>query len=180
MQGNQPALIKANQHTRRAITWKVCSHFPQALPHWAAQRHANRPTPLCPQKVGSNSTTLGFVHYPSANREPAHCRRHCGKIRVRLSVDFSQEPFRRVLVYHKRCMAYYCVPPNFFHHIFLVRSSRTCSTIGAKIPRQCTIENCVSLQRRTHFRPQTFHRYLTTYGSGQHTRKCTPNSKIQR
>jgi hypothetical protein len=29
------------------------------------------------------------------------------------------------------------------------------------------------------FRPQTFHRYLTTYGPGQHPRKCTPNSKIQ-
>src|ERR1039458_4834418 len=32
----------------------------------------------------------------------------------------------------------------------------TCSPIGAKIPRQCTIENCASLQRRTHFRPANF------------------------
>jgi hypothetical protein len=63
--------------------------------------------------------------------------------------------------------------------IFLVRSSQTCTLIGAKIPRQCTIEKCVSLQRRTHFRPQTFHRSLTTCGPGQHPRKCTPNSKIQ-
>src|ERR1019366_5381230 len=52
--------------------------------------------------------------------------------------------------------------PNFFHHIFLVRSSQTCTPIDAKIPRQCTIENCASLQKRTHFRPQTFHRFLTT------------------
>jgi len=67
-----------------------------------------------------------------------------------------------------------------FHHIFLVRPSQTCSPIGAKIPRQCTIENCASLQRRTHFRSQTFHRYLTTYGQDQHPRKCTPNRKIKR
>src|ERR1035438_5039601 len=40
--------------------------------------------------------------------------------------------------------------PNLFHHIFLVRSSQTCTAIGAKIPRQCTIENCARLQRRTH------------------------------
>ena len=39
-------------------------------------------------------------------------------------------------------------PPNFFHHIFLVRSSQTYTTVAAKIPRQCTIENCASLQRR--------------------------------
>src|ERR1039457_6389599 len=69
--------------------------------------------------------------------------------------------------------------PNLFHHIFLVRSSQTCTAIGAKIPRQCTIENCARLQRRTRFGPQTFHRYLTTYGPGQHPRKCTPNRKIQ-
>src|ERR1035438_6620795 len=51
---------------------------------------------------------------------------------------------------------------NFFHHIFLVRSSQTCTTIGATIPRQCIIEKCASLQRRTRFRLQTFHCYLTT------------------
>jgi hypothetical protein len=56
----------------------------------------------------------------------------------------------------------HCVPPNFFHHIFLVRSSLTCTTIAAKIPRQCTIENCARLQRRTRFRPQTFTCSLTT------------------
>jgi len=53
------------------------------------------------------------------------------------------------------------VPPNFFHHIFPVRSSQTCTTIAAKIPRQCTIENCASLQRRTRFRPQPFTCSLT-------------------
>jgi hypothetical protein len=60
----------------------------------------------------------------------------------------------------------HCAPLYFFRHIFLVRSSQTCTTIPEKIPRQCTIENCARLQRRTHFRPQTFHRYLTTYGPG--------------
>jgi hypothetical protein len=69
---------------------------------------------------------------------------------------------------------------DLFHHKRDVRSSQTCTPIGAKIPRQCSIENCASLQRRTHFRPQTFHRYLTTYGLGQHPRKCTPNRKIKR
>ena len=55
----------------------------------------------------------------------------------------------------------HCVPPNFFHHIFPVRSSQTCTTIAEKIPRQCTIENCASLQRRTRFRPQLFTCSLT-------------------
>src|SRR6202142_3519949 len=74
----------------------------------------------------------------------------------------------------------HCVPPNFFHHIFLVPSSQTCTTIAAKIPRQCTIEKCASLQRRTPFRPQTFTCSLTTNGPGQHPRKCTPNRTNQR
>ena len=74
----------------------------------------------------------------------------------------------------------HAVPPSFFHHIFLVRSSQTCTTIAAKIPRQCTIEKCASLQRRTPFRPQTFTCSLTTNGPGQHPRKCTPNRTNQR
>jgi hypothetical protein len=61
-------------------------------------------------------------------------------------------------------------------------SSRTLITdphpSGAKIPRQCTIENCASLQRRTHFRPQTFHRYLTTYGPGQHPASARQTAKF--
>jgi hypothetical protein len=70
-------------------------------------------------------------------------------------------------------------PLTFFITNAMYEPSQTCSPIGAKIPRQCTIEKCASLQRRTHFRTQTFHRYLTIYGPGQHPRKCTPNSKIQ-
>src|SRR5208282_1362673 len=78
----------------------------------------------------------------------------------------------------------HCVPPNFFHHIFLVRSSQTCTSIGAKIPRQCTIENCPSLQRRTHFRTQTFHRYLqhmasfSTPASARQTAKFNAKSYL--
>jgi hypothetical protein len=76
------------------------------------------------------------------------------------------------------------VPPYSFHHIFPVRPSQTCTTVGAKIPRQCTIENCASHQRRTHFRPQTFYvlfdNKCPTNGPSQHTRKCTPNTKIKR
>ena len=45
----------------------------------------------------------------------------------------------------------HCRLPIFFHHIFLVRSSQTCTIIGAKIPRRCTMQNCARLQRRTHF-----------------------------
>src|SRR5208283_1763672 len=56
--------------------------------------------------------------------------------------------------------------------------SQTCTPIGAKIPRQCTIENCASLQRRTHFRSQTFHRYLTTYGPGQHPASARQTAKF--
>ena len=72
---------------------------------------------------------------------------------------------------------------DLFHHKRDVEPSQTCSPIGAKILRQCTIENCASLQRRTPFRPQTFHvlfdNKCPTNGPGQHPRKCTPNSKIQ-
>jgi len=34
-----------------------------------------------------------------------------------------------------------------FHHTFLVPPSQTCTTIGATIPRQCTIGKCARLQR---------------------------------
>ena len=74
----------------------------------------------------------------------------------------------------------HCLPPNFFHHIFLVRSSQTCTPIAEKISRQYTIENCVSLQRRARFRPQTFHRYLTTYGPGQHPPQVHAKQKNSR
>src|SRR5208282_32517 len=70
--------------------------------------------------------------------------------------------------------------PTFFHHIFPVRSSQTCTAIAEKIPRQYTIENCARLQRRTHFRPQTFHRYFDNIWPRSAPRKCTPNGKIQR
>jgi hypothetical protein len=68
----------------------------------------------------------------------------------------------------------HCVPPNFFHHIFLVRSSQTCTTIAAKIPRQCTIENCARLQRRTRFRPQTFHVLFDNKCSDKWPRSAPP------
>src|ERR1035438_6972302 len=59
------------------------------------------------------------------------------------------------------------VLPIFSSH-FPVPSSQTCTPIGAKIPRQCTIEKCASLQRRTHSSlrvlEESFHRFLTTYG----------------
>jgi hypothetical protein len=75
-------------------------------------------------------------------------------------------------------------PLTFFITNAMYEPSQTCSPIGAKIPRQCTIENCASLERRTHFRPQTFHvvfdNKCPTNGPSQHTPKCTPNSKIQR
>jgi hypothetical protein len=70
-------------------------------------------------------------------------------------------------------------PPNFFHHIFLVPSSQTRTTIGANIARPCAIEKFARLQRRTHF-PPFFHRSLTTYGSDEHPSKCTPNRRIYR
>jgi hypothetical protein len=49
---------------------------------------------------------------------------------------------------HVRCATSHALgegaPPNFFHHIFLVRSSQTCLAIAAKISRQWTIEKCQS------------------------------------
>ena len=75
-------------------------------------------------------------------------------------------------------------PLTFFITNAMYEPSQTCSPIGAKIPRQCTIENCASLQRRTHFRTQTFHvlfdNKCPTNGPSQHPRKCTPNRKIKR
>jgi hypothetical protein len=41
-----------------------------------------------------------------------------------------------------------------FHHIFLVRQSQTRNRNGARILRECNIENYVRLQRRTHHPPQ--------------------------
>jgi len=37
---------------------------------------------------------------------------------------------------------------HFFHHIFPVSPSQTCTKISAKMTRHCTIENCARLQRR--------------------------------
>src|ERR1700681_5112801 len=42
-----------------------------------------------------------------------------------------------------------------FHHIFLVPPSQTPNRNRAIIPRQCSIENCARLQRRTQNSPQT-------------------------
>src|SRR6266849_219092 len=50
--------------------------------------------------------------------------------------------------------------PAFFHHIFLVRPSQTPNRNPAIIPRQCSIENCARLQRRTHHPPQNHFRRL--------------------
>src|SRR6266849_8373611 len=62
--------------------------------------------------------------------------------------------------------------PAFFHHIFLVRPSQTPNLNPAIIPRQCSIENCARLQRRTHHPPQNHFRRLfdnmkTSSRSGQ-------------
>jgi hypothetical protein len=51
-------------------------------------------------------------------------------------------------------------PPDLFHHIFLVPPSQTPNRNRAIIPRQCNIENCTRLQRRTQHPPQNHLRRL--------------------
>src|SRR5229473_7464844 len=50
--------------------------------------------------------------------------------------------------------------PALFHHIFLVPPSQTPNRNRAIIPRQCSIENCARLQRRTQSPPQKHFRRL--------------------
>src|SRR6202035_5001364 len=50
--------------------------------------------------------------------------------------------------------------PRLFHHTFLVPPSQTPNPNPAIIPRQCSIENCARLQRRTHHPPQNHPRRL--------------------
>ena len=47
---------------------------------------------------------------------------------------------------------------HFYHHIFLVPPSQTRNRNRAIIPRQCNIENCARLQRRTQHPPQNHRR----------------------
>src|ERR1700694_5611180 len=49
---------------------------------------------------------------------------------------------------------------HFYHHIFLVPPSQTRNRNRAIIPRQCNIENCARLQRRTQNPPQNHLRRL--------------------
>ncbi len=124
------------------------------------------------------SLSKGRAHFLGANQAPTVLSRTC---QVRPPRALCQEPALSEvegLGFHTARSR--CVPPNFFHHIFLVRSSQTCIPIGATISRQRTIENCARLQRRTRFEPRTFHRYLTTYLPGHHPRKCTPNRRFRR
>src|ERR1700680_1048662 len=81
--------------------------------------------------------------------------------------------------------------PAFFHHIFLSPKTLTPNRHRAIIPRQCSIENCARLQRRTHHPPQNHLRRLfdkQTKSSRQvdnkqlkaatpHPEKCTPNRR---
>jgi len=74
---------------------------------------------------------------------------------------------------------------SFFHHFFLVPPSQTHNPNRAIIHRQCSIENCVRLQRRTHHPPQNI--FGGSLKKGQqftnkaaeaaipHPKKCTPN-----
>src|SRR5439155_24262877 len=58
VQGHEVVLVKANQYARRAISWQVCSHFPQTFSHRTAKRHAHRPTPLGPQQISPDRMAL--------------------------------------------------------------------------------------------------------------------------
>src|SRR5260370_10848599 len=52
------------------------------------------------------------------------------------------------------------LPPCLFHHIFLVRPSQTPNRNFCNNSRECSIENCARLQRRTHHPPQNHFRRL--------------------
>src|ERR1017187_8539817 len=114
--------------------------------------------------------TLGFIKQNRILEAGCHETRQGGWPGLSQSFELTRVP---------RPSFAWAGPLTFFITNAMYEPSQICSQIGAKIPRQCTIENCASLQRRTHFRPQTFHRSLTTYGSDEHARKCTPNRKIR-
>src|SRR6202049_1063145 len=71
--------------------------------------------------------------------------------------------------------------PAFFHHIFLSPKTLTPNRHRAIIPRQCSIENCARLQRRTHHPPQNHFRRLfdkRTISGRQVDEKCSRSGNL--
>src|ERR1035438_8077210 len=78
----------------------------------------------------------------------------CYRRQPELDSAWRRDSFVKILEETRR--KYRFVVYRFFHHIFSVPRSQTCTTIGAMIHRRCSIEKCARLQRWTYFRLRIF------------------------
>src|SRR5580698_5198641 len=104
VQCHQTLVVKANQHARRPLAGRVCSHFPQTLAHRATQGHSDWPTPLRPQEIGPDGAPFYSVQplQPFADRFAAGIVAE--EYKLDLSGCFSRHRGSNALrlVYHKK------------------------------------------------------------------------------
>jgi len=93
-------------------------------------------------------------HRYYGTHDPHFITSSCYRRQPELDSAWRRDSFVKILEETRR--KYRFVVYRFFHHIFSVPPSQTCTTIGAMIHRRCSIEKCARLQRWTYFRLRIF------------------------